>query len=407
MLRKLKNIAHLFEAVLANLFYGFPARKLTVIGVTGTDGKTTTASLIHHILSSNGHKTSMITTVGAKIIDTDYDTGFHTTTPSAFSLQKYIKKAVNAKSEYLILETTSHALDQNRTFGIPFSIGVLTNVTHEHLDYHKTYENYLKTKIKLLKKSKIGILNMDDGSYSKAQQLLLGKKTISYSKESISANFNESLFEQSKDLLDDVNASNYLAAFSVCKALGVGTKEILSSFATFKLPVGRQEVVYDKNFKVIIDFAHTPGAFEKILFDVKKSTKGRLVHVFGAAGKRDSTKRKLMGKISSQYSDLIILTAEDPRGESVIKINGEIEKGINKKFIRINSGVIPTKQSHLNLLFDIPDRKEAIEFAILSAKKGDTVLITGKGHEKSMNLGKGEIPWSDHEAVKNALKKTN
>lgn len=407
MLRKLKNIGHLVEAVAANICYGFPARKLTVIGVTGTDGKTTTASLIYHVLSFTGHRTSMITTVGAKIIDKSYDTGFHTTTPSAFSLQKYIKKAVNAKSEYLILETTSHALDQNRVFGIPFKIGVLTNVTHEHLDYHKSLENYLKTKLILLKNSETCVVNMDDSSYEKVINALSGKKIVTYSVSNSQASYSAKNIILKNTFSDSLNCCNFMAAFAACKVLGIGEDEIVLASKDYVLPEGRQEIVYDKDFKIIIDFAHTPGAFEKILPEMNKNKKGRLIHVFGAAGKRDASKRKLMGKVSSQYSDLIILTAEDSRGESVTKINDEIEKGISKKFIRINSSVIPTKQSHLNLLFSIPDRNEAIEFAILSSKKGDVVLITGKGHEKSMNLGNGEIPWSDHEAVKKALKKIN
>ena len=404
MFRKIKNLGHIFEAILASLVFGFPARKLIIIGVTGTDGKTTTASLINHVLNSNGLSSGMITTVGAQIGGKNFETGYHTTTPSAFFLQKYLNKAADSKDKYLVIETTSHALDQNRIFGIKFKVGVLTNVTHEHLDYHKNYDNYLATKVKLLKNSEVAVLNMDDASYFKAQELLSGKTTISYSVASVSANFNGTLLKN-KELLSSVNCSNYLAAFSVCKVLGLKEEEILSAFNTFVLPVGRQEEVYNKNFKVIIDFAHTPNSFEAILSKVRFGTSGRIIHVFGAAGKRDNTKRSVMGKISSKYSDIIVLTAEDPRGESVEQINKDIEKGISRDFTQIEENMISKNQSKVKLFLEVSDRYEAIKFAILNAKKGDTVLVTGKGHERSMNLGRGEIPWSEHKAVKDALKK--
>jgi len=156
MWQRIKNIYHLFVAILANIWFGFPSRKLKVIGVTGTDGKTTTASLIYHILKNNGKKAALLSTVGAYIGDKVYDVGFHVTTPSSFGLQRYIKKIVQEENGYLILETTSHGLDQNRVWGINYEIGVITNITHEHLDCHKTYENYLRTKLKLLERSKIG-----------------------------------------------------------------------------------------------------------------------------------------------------------------------------------------------------------------------------------------------------------
>src|SRR3989344_4592910 len=157
MWQRIKNIYHLFNAFLANVWFGFPSRHLTVIGVTGTDGKTTTTSLIYHILHESGYNTSMISSVGAIIGGKKYDVGFHVTTPSPWALQKFIRKTIDVGSKYLVLETTSHALDQHRVFGINYDVGVLTNVTHEHLDYHKTYENYARTKAKLLKMAKKAI----------------------------------------------------------------------------------------------------------------------------------------------------------------------------------------------------------------------------------------------------------
>ena len=165
MWQKIKNIYHFFIAIFVNILFFFPSRKMKVVAVTGTDGKTTTVSLIYHILKSSGAKVSMISSIAAVIDGKTYDTGSHVTTPASFPLQRFLRKARNKKSEYFVLEVTSHAIDQNRIVGIPIKVGVLTNVTNEHLDYHKTYDNYLKTKTKLLKKAKICIVNSDDSSY--------------------------------------------------------------------------------------------------------------------------------------------------------------------------------------------------------------------------------------------------
>ena len=395
MWQSIKNVYHLGIAILANLFYGFPSRKLRVIGVTGTDGKTTTVGLIYRILDSAGLDASMVTSVGAVIGEKNYDVGFHVTTPSSFAIQKFFKKALDAGSKFLVLETTSHALDQYRVFGIDFEVGVLTNVTHEHLDYHKTYQNYLKTKAKLLKMSRKAIVNRDDMSFSLISNIKNQKsKMITYGLES-NADINPKNFPFKTNLIGEFNKYNILAAISVCKALGIKDEVIRKGIKSFVVPKGREDIVYKKDFTVMIDFAHTPNAFEQILRSVHPMTKGRLIHVFGSAGARDATKRPLMGKISSKYADLIILTAEDPRSESVEKINEEIESGI------MNHELRKTK------VLKIPSRKEAIETAIKMAKKGDCVIMTGKSHEKSMNYGRGEIPWDEYGIVNKILKIKN
>ena len=375
MWQSIKNIYHLGIAILANIFYGFPSGKLRIIGVTGTDGKTTTASLIYHILNTAGFNASMVTSVGAVIGGKNYDVGFHVTTPSPFGVQKFIKKAADSGSKFLVLETTSHALDQFRVFGINFEVGVLTNVTHEHLDYHKTYENYVKTKAKLLKISKVGIINKDDQSYGIISKLKI-QKLITYGIKD-DADITPKNFPFRTGMIGDFNIYNSLAAIAVCKALGIVDEEIRRGLKSFNPPIGREDTVYDKDFKVMIDFAHTPNAFEQILKSVRPMVKGRLIHVFGSAGLRDQTKRPKMGQISSQYADIIILTSEDPRSESVEKIMNEIESGILRQ--------------RLGQVLRIPDRKEAIEAAIRMARKGDFVIITGKSHEKSMNYGHGEV----------------
>src|SRR5258708_9127886 len=327
MLQKIKNIYHLCIAIFANVWFFFPSRKLTIIGVTGTDGKTTTVSLIYHILSESGYDVSMVSTVGAIIGGENYDVGFHVTNPEPFSLQRFIKKA-SEKGRYLILEVTSHGLDQNRVYGIHFDIGVITNVTHEHLDYHKTYDRYLQTKLKLLFLANAAVINKDDASYQKIAHSIKEypqKKWITYGITS-SADITPSNFQFSSALIGEFNRYNILAAATVCKQLGLKDQAIRRGILTFTPPIGRQEIVYAKDFKVIVDFAHTPNAFEKILSSLRKSAKGRLIHVFGSAGQRAKTKRPLMGKISSQFSDIIIITAEDPRKEHIEDITLDITK---------------------------------------------------------------------------------
>lgn len=388
MMRKFKNYAHLWQALIASLLNGEPAKKIKTIGVTGTDGKTTTSSLIYHILSEAGIKTALISTVAARIDDKTYGTGLHTTTPSAFTLQKYIKRAVDAGSEFLVLEITSHALDQNRAHGVNFKIGVLTNITHEHLDYHRSYENYLRAKARLFERSEISILNRDDESFDKISSFAKNSKILAYSLKNPKADFNLKSIGVKFPEEFEFNQENFLAAVAVAQTLGVQNEQIAAALTTFKFPAGRQEIVYEKDFKIVIDFAHTPNSFSKVLPALKRTTEGRLIHVFGSAGKRDASKRPLMGSIAAKNDDVIILTAEDPRSELIENINSQIKLGI-KEFD--------------GELIEIEDRQKAINEAVRLASKGDTIIITGKGHEQSMNLGHGEITWSDHAAVEKAL----
>jgi len=391
MWQDIKNIYHLFQSIIANAIFGVPPRGLTIIGVTGTDGKTTTSSMIYHVLSSAGLKTALISTVGAIINGKTYDIGFHVTTPDSFAIQSYIRKAKKAGVKYLIIETTSIGLHQNRVFGIPFDIAVLTNITNEHLDYHKTYEKYVKAKARLFQTARTAILNADDKSFSFINHYIRNKKVITYGMKK-NADITPQSFPFKTKLIGGFNQYNALAAIAVAKELNIKDSIIIKSLLSFTPPPGREEIVYDKDFTVIIDFAHTPGAFEVVLPEIKKMTKGKLIHIFGSAGLRDKYKRPEMGKISSVYSDLIILTAEDPRSESIEEIISEIERGVDPMFNK-------------KYLLKIPDRKKAIFQGIELAGKGDIVLITGKGHESSMNYGKGEVPWSEHETVKEALKK--
>ncbi len=388
MLQSAKNYYHLLQAIRAVRKYNRPANSLTVIGVTGTDGKTTTSSLIYHILKEAGVKVALISTVAAYIGDKKYDTGFHVSTPDPATLQSYIAKVKKAGMTHLVLEVTSHALDQHRVHGISFSIGVLTNITHEHLDYHKTMERYMAAKAKLFLASRVAILNRDDNSFSYMRSRLKGKTIISYGLKD-TADVNPSNHSFKTSLIGEFNTYNSLAAFAVADTLQIDPTITRKAIESFKPPEGRVDVVYNEAFKVIIDFAHTPNGVKNILEAVKSDMKkGKIIHVFGSAGLRDRSKRPLMGKVSSELADMIILTSEDPRTESPEKIAQEIRMGMphDRKDVQI-----------------ITDRQQAITQAIALADNDDVVLITGKGHEQSMNMGKGEKSWSDYEAVTKAL----
>lgn len=388
---------HLPLAVFAVIFFRYPARKLKVIGVTGTDGKTTTATLIHEILVHWGKKAALISTVTAKIGQKEIDTGFHVTSPDSWKLQRLLREIVNQGFEYVVLEATSHGLVQNRFFGCHFKIGVVTNVTHEHLDYHKTYENYLKAKGKLFDKVEIAILNRDDESYKylRTKNIEHRTKIITYGIRN-KADFTPRNFPFKTPLLGDYNQYNCLAATAAVSSLGAPTKMIKQALADFPGVKGRLEEIKNRfGFKVFIDFASTPNSLKNVLIALRKivPAKGRLMAVFGSAGLRDVQKRALMGEMAAKYADLIVLTAEDPRTEDVNKIIEQIAQGALKK------GAQEGKT-----LFKVADRAEAIKFAIQRlAKKGDIVVICGKGHEKSMCFGKIEYPWSDFDAVKKAL----
>jgi UDP-N-acetylmuramoyl-L-alanyl-D-glutamate--2,6-diaminopimelate ligase len=383
---------------------------MTIIGVTGTDGKTTTANLIYHILRTDGKKAAVISSVGAEIDGEKFDLAFHVTTPGRFAVQSYIKRAKKAGVKYIVLEVTSHALDQHRISGIHIDIGVITNVTREHLDYHKTWENYVHAKVKLLKAAKIAILNKDDRSYlhiKKHELVNVQKKVITYGFKKDS-DVNPHGFPFETKLLGQFNRYNCLAAIAVTQSLHVSDVAIRKGLLSFVPPVGRQEIVYNKDFMVINDFAHTPNSFSVVIPEVKRLAKNRLIHVFGSAAKRDTFKRPEMGNTSARYSDIIILTSEDPRDEPIESIMNAILAGIDKSKFEVLVGEsikyqVSSIKHDKKYIIKIPDRKEAIQFAIRLAQKGDIVLLTGKGHEKSMNYGRGEEPWDETKTAKEAI----
>ena len=389
MVDRVKGLLHWFEALFAAVYFGFPSRKLDVIGVTGTDGKTTTTTLIYEILKARGLSVSMISTVHAVVAGKSYDTGFHVTNPRAWHVQKYLSDAARHHDTHFVLETTSHGISKHRVDFVRFTVGVVTNVTHEHLDWHKTFHAYLWVKAKLLIRAKTAVINRDESVlYDAVSPILTNKHVVTYGL-SRNASVNSKSHPFRTPLIGEFNRYNCLAAIAATQALDVPLSVAQKAIATFYGIPGRMEIVAVKPYRVIVDFAHTPNAIAQALKAVRMISKKRLIHVFGSAGLRDSTKRPFMGKASAAYADLIVLTQEDYRTEDVNRIIEEIASGI------------PAGKTVVKM----PDRDEAIGYALSRARPGDTVIITGKGHEKSLARGTKEYPWSDQEAVRRHIQR--
>lgn len=388
------NLKHFPMAVLANVRYGFPARGLVVIGVTGTDGKTTTVNMIYRILKDAGKKVAMVSTVKAVIEDQQIDTGFHVTSPTHFDMQKYIRLAKKTECEYLVLEVSSFALSQYRVWGIKFDIGVITNVTHEHLDYHRTWNNYLLAKSTLIKNTRIAVINRDEKHFSRLKKMAKGN-VVSFGL-SAAADFNPKKFPLTLRVIGNFNVLNGEAAAAVCANLGVSREEIRKSLNKFEGVEGRMNLVPNsRKLNIVIDYAHTPNGLMNALQSLKDEfNQGKLIAVIGAEGQRDSSKRRPMGFVGAKMADYLIITAVDPRGK-LEQISAEIAEGAKKAGGEVGRNVLV-----------INDRREAIRTAINElAKPGDVIGLFGKGHERSMNLdGKHEIEWSDLAEVTSLLK---
>jgi UDP-N-acetylmuramoyl-L-alanyl-D-glutamate--2,6-diaminopimelate ligase len=426
--RRVMHAYHFLRALIAVVINGYPARHLTVIGVTGTDGKTTTSHLIYHILHAAGQPVSLISTTGAIIHGRENQPlGLHVTTPNPFELQNFIKEAVRAGSKYLVLESTSHGLAQYRVWGSNYQIGVVTNITREHLDYHGSYEQYLKDKARLLKTVKTSILNRDDSSFEKLKPLA-GGKLLTYGLKpgaditsdgfrltpagpalsGDAPNINNVVITKGEgmditiprlgrtvraQLVGDYNAQNILAATSVGLTLGLAPDAIAAGIEKATPPPGRlQRVDAGQPFTVFVDFAHTPNSLENVLKLLRGMAKKRLIVVFGCAGLRDPYKRHPMGTSAGRYANLTVITAEDPRTENLDDIMAEVAKGVESQGKLRNESY-----------FLIGDRQQAIQFAMDHAQPGDIVVTCGKAHEQSMCFGTVEYPWDEFQAVKHAL----
>lgn len=409
---------HLAEAIMWNTVNGFPANKLKVIGVTGTNGKTSTSFMIHQMLYQAGYKVGLMSTVGygvGKDINPQIE---HMTTVSVPLLIKRIKSMEAQGAEWLVLETTSHALAQNRVWGIPYSIAVMTNVTHEHLDYHKTFERYRDAKRKLFKQTnknkkglRVGIINADDPSAELfasdiahplfyglkkadlvARNIKLDPEFVSYSVKYQNINYDIVC-----RLPGSFNVANSLACLGVGISLGLSKEQIEQGINALTGVEGRMTAIKEgQDFSVIVDFAHTPDSFEKLFNDLRPVIKGKMIVMFGSAGRRDEAKRAVQGRIAGKFADEIVITEEDDRDVDGLKIIEQIASGAKKMGKNLNKD-----------LFIVHDREEAIAFALSRAHKNDTVLLLGKGHEKTIERADGEHPWNEIATTKKLLAQLN
>ena len=415
LFKQIEPTGHLLEAVLANIFYGFPSRNMHIIGVTGTNGKTTTVFLIHKMLTKADYKVGMLSTVAYGVGDNIKPQIEHMTTVDSFTLQKRLRDFKRAGVRWVVLETSSHALAQNRVWGIPYEIAVMTNITKDHLDYHGNFKNYLKAKQKLFILTSnnprgFGIINADDINASKFIELIPNSMTYGIKSgnlvaqniklESDYVNFKvlvkEDLYNIRINIPGDFNVSNGLAAVAVGLQLGLTQKQIEDGIASLDSVEGRMNIINEgQKFKVLIDFASTPDAFERFFNTIRPSVKGKLIAVFGSAGRRDESKRAIQGQIAGKYADEVVLTEEDDRDVNGKEILDQIAEGSK------NAGKILDKN-----LFLIPKREDAIEFALKRAKyRDDMVVFLGKGHEKTIERADGVHPWNETETVRKALQK--
>lgn len=393
-----KKVWHFFKTFLlgalpANIYYRFPSRELKVVVITGTDGKTTSSTLMYHVLKTAGKKVALISTVAAYIGDEAIDTGFHVTNPTPWQLQTLLRRIADKKFEYVVLEMTSHGIYQFRSWGIRPNIAGLTNISHEHLDYHVTYENYVKAKSVKLQQAELAIINKDDRSYDQVSQLLkeTDTKFLTYSSNSSLPNTIQKAVDTR--FPEPYNQMNTRLVYTIAKQCHISDEEFTHAITSFPGIPGRMQKVEHPDFNIIVDFAHTPEALKQALIALRKQMKpsSRLFAVYGCAGLRDVTKRPLMGKIGVELADRVVFTAEDPRIEDVWSIIRQMKEQIPSQHHKLHS---------------IPDRYSAIHFAFTHlAKKGDTIAVLGKGHEQSMCFGTTEYPWNDIEAIQDIVQK--
>ena len=408
MIQKLKNyLYHLPKSYLFAALNLFPARKLTLIGITGTDGKTTTTNLIYEVLRQSGYKVGILSTIGAKIGDNLLPIPPHMTSPDPSLIQNIFKQMVKEKVTHVIVEVTAHALDQFRFAGCHFLIAGITNTSHEHLDYFRTMENYISVKSKLFLNADIAILNQDDESYP-AIKNVCQHKIVTYSQLKSADISAKNIKITSKNLSFDINnnklttdsnysyqVNNILLSWAVCRELKINLALFQKIIKNFPFIKGRREkVINDYNINALIDFAHTPAALKETLHSLKKSAKGKLITIFGATGGRDQSKRPIMGEVVSREADIALVTADDTRNEKVEDINQQIISGFDQK--RLSSKKFT--------FFNIPNRQDAFNMAVAIAQPGDTIIACGKGHETTILHGTTEYPWSERSAFDTAFK---
>ncbi len=413
------------NAICAACYYGFPARNLKVIGVTGTDGKTTTTEMIAHLLRSADKTVVSISTAQHRLGDSILS-GDKRTTPSPWRLQWLLREAVRQHIEFAVLEVSSHAIAQRRIFGIRFDIAVFTNLSPEHLDYHKTMENYANTKkrlfTKLLKKSGTAVLNLDS-EYGKSWEHELTTQQHSVASFSldpaskatrigsevaqreggiaffVKKSVGDSLGKIFLPMFGKFNVENALAAISAAEQAGVGFDAAANALAHFGGVSGRMErIIAGQDFAVFVDFAVTPGAFAKLLRSAREMVQDkRVIVVFGGAGNHpDPDARESLGRTAAKYADVIIVTDDEPYHEPPETIREQILAGVRYEL---------SAEAELDkTVTEIPDRQTAIETALQMAASGDVILVTGMGHLDTRNIGGVETPWNDKQVIQSILK---
>lgn len=396
------NSRTVYSPICAN-YFGNPAEKLKLIGLTGTNGKTTTTFLVKQILENSGKKVGLIGTVQNMVADEIYPA--HYTTPDPHDLQQLFAKMVDANCEYCVMEVSSQALAQGRVDGIHFLIGAFTNLTQDHLDYHKTWENYFNSKRILFENCDIAVTNVDDENGLKIVDGL-NCRIITYATDNIQSDYtarnvmfssNGVKYELVGDRIGRVNCPipgrfsvyNSLCAATIALAIGIEFESVLSAISQSQGVKGRIEVVpTNTDYTVIIDYAHSPDGLENIITSLKEIAKGRVVTVFGCGGDRDKTKRPKMGKIAAELSDFCVVTSDNPRSENPTLIIQDVLEGMK-------DSKTPYKV--------VENRKEAIAWAMNNAKADDIILLAGKGHETYQILPTGTIHFDEREVVAQVL----
>jgi UDP-N-acetylmuramoyl-L-alanyl-D-glutamate--2,6-diaminopimelate ligase len=397
-------------AAIAGNFYNHPTRDLHLVGVTGTNGKTTTTYIVESILNVSGKPTAVLGTIEYR--GPGFDFAAERTTPEAPDLQKLFRQIVDAGWKYAVMEVSSHAIEMKRVSGLQFEVAAFTNLSRDHLDFHHDMETYFRAKRKLFegldgKKPRAMVLNMDDPRYGDLRSIA-PSSVISYGMEVASDicpvrhqfgwDATDAMYktpigeiEVHTPLIGKPNLFNIGAAIGVGIALGIPADAITRGIGELRQVPGRFESVNaGQSFRVIVDYAHTDDALEKVLKSAREITRGRLILVFGCGGERDRTKRPLMGEVAARESDFAVVTSDNPRGEDPLAIIKEIEEGMKGSSYRVQ-----------------PDRREAIRTALAEAREGDTVLIAGKGHETYQTIGTTVHPFDDRTVAKELLYELN
>jgi UDP-N-acetylmuramoyl-L-alanyl-D-glutamate--2,6-diaminopimelate ligase len=416
----LRLLYHKLKAVVAATVYGFPSRKMTVIGVTGTNGKTTTVNLITKVLETAGYKVGMTSTINFQVGTRRWTNQTKQTTQSAFTLQKLLRDMVSEGCKYAVVEVSSHAMTQSRVWGVNIDCAVFTNITEDHLDYHGGFASYLHAKGSLFKKvsksrkklnvPKVMVLNQDDENFSYFDQFLADRKityglkngTVHAMEVKLKAQGSEftiavpnNAIPISLQLPGDFNVQNALCAAAVCMTYGVTLEDIKRGLDEAQTIPGRYDLVDEgQGYAIVVDYAHAHDSLEKLLSLYRDLTPhGKLFAVFGATGGgRDVGKRPKMGEIADKYADYIILTDDDPYDDDELEIIDFVAKGI--------------KREEGEGFWKIPDRRSAIKHALSLAKEGDCVVVAGKGAEEVMKVRGKTIPWNDKQVISEILKRT-